>query len=115
MNVEVREGNQGQRSSRNQYGKRPGFQRKKGGFKRPEARSFRPGGQPQNISQQKFSRLHMPEYKICGKKHIGICNKASIACFRCNPKGHYANECGIQKTVVTCHKCGKTGHIAKDC
>ena len=113
--VEIREGNQGQGNGQNQFNKRPGFQQgKKGGFKRPEARSFRPGGQQQNVSQQKFLRLPMPDYKICGKKHTGICNKASIVCFRCNQKGHYASECRIQKPVVTCHKCGKPGHIAKD-
>ena len=113
--VEVREGNQGQGSSQNQFNKRPCFQQgKKGGFKRPEAKSFRPSGQPQNVSQQKFPRLPMPDCKICGKKHTRVCNKASIIYFRCNQKGHYASECRIQKPVVTCHKCGKPGHIAKD-
>ena len=60
-------------------------------------------------------QLLMPECKICEKKHIGVCNKASIVCFRCNQKGHYASEFRIQKPVVTCHKCGKSGHISKDC
>ena len=54
----------------------------------------------------------MPECKTCGKKHLGVCNKLSVTCFKCNQKGHYAREC---KAGIICHRCGKPGHIVKDC
>ncbi|XP_074323497.1 uncharacterized protein LOC141660412 [Apium graveolens] len=38
-----------------------------------------------------------------------------MICYRCNQKGHLANECKVQKPGVTCYKCGKVGHIAKEC
>ncbi|KAL8091584.1 hypothetical protein AgCh_034000 [Apium graveolens] len=38
-----------------------------------------------------------------------------MTCYRCNQKGHLANECKIPKSGVTCYKCGKTGHIAREC
>ena len=36
------------------------------------------------LINKKFPRFPMPDCKICGKKHTGVCNKASIVCFRCN-------------------------------
>ncbi|KAL8125298.1 hypothetical protein AgCh_012835 [Apium graveolens] len=38
-----------------------------------------------------------------------------MTCYRCNQKGHLANECKILKLGVTCYKCGKTGYIAREC
>ena len=44
-----------------------------------------------------------------------MCNKANIMCFKCNQKGHYANECKNQRSPILCNRCGKPGHIAKNC
>ncbi|XP_074348976.1 uncharacterized protein LOC141688179 [Apium graveolens] len=45
---------------------------------------------------------------------MGNCSKADIICYKCNSKGHYANECQNPKPHVTCFKCGKTGHLSRD-
>ena len=44
-----------------------------------------------------------------------MCIKANIVCFKCNQKGHYANECKSQRPPILCNRCGKPGHIAKNC
>ena len=36
----------------------------------------------------------------------------NLICFKCNQRGHYANEC---KTPLVCGKCEKPGHLTKDC
>ncbi|XP_057443794.1 uncharacterized protein LOC130735943 [Lotus japonicus] len=38
--------------------------------------------------------------------------REDVTCFKCNEKGHYANECGKE---ITCWKCQKTGHISTNC
>ncbi|XP_057452439.1 uncharacterized protein LOC130744266 [Lotus japonicus] len=38
--------------------------------------------------------------------------KDDVICFKCNQKGHYANECGKE---IVCWKCQKPGHIERDC
>ncbi|XP_057432282.1 uncharacterized protein LOC130725036 [Lotus japonicus] len=38
--------------------------------------------------------------------------KDDVICFKCNKKGHYANECGKE---ILCWKCQKPGHIERDC
>ena len=85
------------------------------GVRRPEAGSVGQGNRPQISNQPRMQRPPLPECKICGKKHPGVCNKANIVCYKCNQKGHYANECQNQKAGTVCYKCGKLGHIAKDC
>ena len=42
----------------------------------------------------------------------GYAIEMNIICFKCNQRGHYANEC---KNPVVCGKCGKPGHVTKDC
>ncbi|XP_057418505.1 uncharacterized protein LOC130712701 [Lotus japonicus] len=39
-------------------------------------------------------------------------SKDDVVCFKCNHKGHYANECGKE---IVCWKCQKPGHIDRDC
>ncbi|XP_057457201.1 uncharacterized protein LOC130748094 isoform X2 [Lotus japonicus] len=38
--------------------------------------------------------------------------REDVTCFKCNEKGHYANECGKE---ITCWKCQKTRHISTNC
>ena len=107
---------QDQRSSQSE--KSQGIQFKKSGnIQRGGSDSSshnKPGGQPpkQNQGQSETSR-QTRECKTCGKTHAGICNKAGITCYKCNQKGHFANEC--QKVAVSCFKCGKVGHLARNC
>ena len=92
------------------------FQRNKSiGFRRPEAGTVGPASRPQDNSQQKPLRILVPDCKTCGKKHPGECRKAGITCYRCNQKGHYANECPKPQPKISCLKCRKVGHMAKDC
>ena len=113
---EFPEGSQYQGNFQNHFNRRPGFQADKNvGVRRPEAGSVGQGNRPQISNQPRMQRPPLPECKICGKKHPGVCNKANIVCYKCNQKGHYANECQNQKAGTVCYKCGKLGHIAKDC
>ncbi|XP_057451855.1 uncharacterized protein LOC130743635 [Lotus japonicus] len=38
--------------------------------------------------------------------------KEDVVCFKCNQKGHYANECGKE---IVCWKCQKPGHVERNC
>ncbi|XP_057452518.1 uncharacterized protein LOC130744344 [Lotus japonicus] len=38
--------------------------------------------------------------------------KDDVICFKCNQKGHYANECGKE---IVCWKCKKPGHVERNC
>ena len=109
-------GSSGQGSSQGQFNKRPGFQQGRNtGFRRPEGGQGKQGNQQQNNNQQRQQRPPLPDCKTCGKKHSGVCNKANIVCFKCNQRGHYANECKNQRPPILCNRCGKPGHIAKNC
>ena len=109
-------GNSGQGSSQSQFNKKPGFQQGRNvGFRRPEGGHEKQGSQQQNMNQQRPQRPPLPDCRTCGKKHTGVCVKANIVCFKCNQKGHYANECKSQKPPILCNRCGKPGHIAKNC
>ncbi|KAL8103729.1 hypothetical protein AgCh_028072 [Apium graveolens] len=104
-------------SSQDRNVKRIGFHKggnfqKKGNLgKRQESKGNNQASQGQ-VGENRFQR---PECKHCGRRHPGVCNKLSMTCYRCNQKGHLANECKIPKPGVTCYKCGKTGHIAREC
>ncbi|XP_063941914.1 uncharacterized protein LOC135149896 [Daucus carota subsp. sativus] len=110
-------GNKGEGSTQgSQSGKnfrKMGFQNQGGprGFKKGDNRN------PKRIQGPSGQRSQQttPECKFCHQKHTGNCNKADIVCFKCNSKGHYANECQNPKPSVTCFKCGKTGHMQRDC
>ncbi|XP_063946019.1 uncharacterized protein LOC135151486 [Daucus carota subsp. sativus] len=68
-----------------------GFQNQGGprGFKKSDNRNPK---RIQGPSSQK-SQQATSECKFCNKKHTGNCNKADIVYFKCNSKGHYANDC----------------------
>lgn len=66
--------------------------------------NFQQGSQPPPIPP-------VPECRICGKRHFGIC-KANVTCYKCNQKGRFANEC---RNKIVCTRCGKLGHATKDC
>ena len=87
------------------------FQKKGNVNKRQDSKGNNQSSQGQ-VGEKRFQR---PECKHCGKRHPGVCNKLNMTCYRCNQKGHLANECKIPKPGVTCYKCGKTGHIAREC
>ncbi|KAL8124179.1 hypothetical protein AgCh_011985 [Apium graveolens] len=87
------------------------FQKKGNLNKRQESKGNNQASQGQ-VVENKFQR---PECKHYGKRHPGVCNKLNMTCYRCNQKGHLANECKMTKPGVTCYKCGKTGHIAREC
>ncbi|KAL8133515.1 hypothetical protein AgCh_008831 [Apium graveolens] len=76
------------------------------------------GNRFQNSNQQRPNHPPASDCKFCGRRHFGIC-KANVLCYKCNQKGHYANECRSQTTAqksgTVCFKCGKMGHIARDC
>src|SRR5436190_15562618 len=38
----------------------------------------------------------------------------NITCWRCNERGHYANNCE-NRNEITCNNCGKEGHIERNC
>ena len=93
--------------------KKPGFQSGRGtNFRKPETGVTGPVQRQLMNNQQGVPRPPVPECKTCGKKHLGVCNKLSVTCFKCNQKGHYAREC---KAGIICHRCGKPGHMVKDC
>ena len=109
-------GSSGQGSSQGQFNKRPGFQQGKNtGFRKPEGGQGKQSNPQQNVNQQRQQRPPVPDCKTCGKKHSGVCNKSAIVCFKCNQKGHYANECKNQRAPILCNRCGKPGHISKNC
>ena len=67
------------------------------GFRRPEGGHGKQGSQQQNMNQHRPQRPPLPDCRTCGKKHTEVCVKANIVCLKCNQKGHYANECKMQK------------------
>nr|XP_017227894.1 PREDICTED: uncharacterized protein LOC108203463 [Daucus carota subsp. sativus] len=83
------------------------FKKREFGNKSQENRSQSSGQKPPQGS--------IPECKVCNKKHMGICNKANVVCYKCHAKGHYAHECKNQKANITCYKCGKVGHVSREC
>ncbi|KAL8123995.1 hypothetical protein AgCh_011844 [Apium graveolens] len=98
------------------FNKRPEFQDNKSvGFKKQQPGN---GNRFQNSNQQRPNRPPTSDFKFCGRRHFGIC-KANVLCYKCNQKGHYANECRSQTTTqksgTVCFKYGKMGHIARDC
>lgn len=110
-------GNKGEGSAQ---GSQSGKNFKKFGFQNQGSpRGFKKGDNrnPKRIQGPSGQRSQQAtsECKFCNKKHTGNCNKADIVCFKCNSKGHYANECQSPKPAVTCFKCGKTGHMQRDC
>lgn len=113
--AEAIERTQDQGKSTNRMERKPGFQNQGRNFKRNVPRNRNPETFSQNPNQPRFPRPSVPECKTCSKKHTGACAKADIVCFKCNSKGHYANECQNSKSNVTCYKCGKVGHMARDC
>ena len=116
MKAEFQGGSQGQGSTQSQFTKKTEFQQGRHlGFRRPESGHVKQGGQQPNMNQPKLPRPPLPDCRTCGKKHTRVCVKANIVCFKCNQKGHYANECKSQKPHVLCNRCGKPGHIAKNC
>ena len=107
---------QGHGSNQGQSTKKTRFQQGRNvGFRRPEIRHAKQGGQQPNVNQPRLPRPPLPDCRVCGKMHIGVCFKANIVCVKCNQKGYYANECKSQKPPVFCNRCGKPGHIAKNC
>ncbi|XP_057451814.1 uncharacterized protein LOC130743587 [Lotus japonicus] len=71
-----------------------------------QARRFDKGKAPQRKSYQR------PADKVpfAGKGRAAI-PKEEVVCFKCNQKGHYANECGKE---IMCWKCQKPGHIERN-
>lgn len=94
--------------------KRIGFH-KGGNFQKRNDGNKKQGNKPHNRGQEGGNQPQRVECKHCGKMHLGICNKLNMTCFKCNQKGHLANECKNPKAGVTCFKCGKIGHMARDC
>ncbi|XP_074342586.1 uncharacterized protein LOC141680191 [Apium graveolens] len=72
------------------------------------------GSYQHNQGQARENRTPRAECKHYGKKHLGVCNKINMTCYRCNQKGHFANECKAQKTGITCFKYGKPGHMTRE-
>ncbi|XP_074365281.1 uncharacterized protein LOC141706412 [Apium graveolens] len=109
-------GSSGERSAQ---GSQSGKNFKKFGFQNQGgSRSFKKGdnnSQRNRIQGQRFQQATNPECKFCNNRHTGNCNKTDIVCYKCNMKGHYANECRNPKLSVTCFKYGKTGHMSRDC
>ncbi|KAK1394816.1 hypothetical protein POM88_013872 [Heracleum sosnowskyi] len=101
----------------NRFVKKPGFQTTGKGrnFQKNETGNRNHGNKPSGQNQQRPSQLPIPECKSCLKKHTGTCNKVDIVCYKCQTKGHYANECGGTKQNVTGYRCGKVRHISKEC
>ncbi|KAL8118741.1 hypothetical protein AgCh_016306 [Apium graveolens] len=87
------------------------FQKKGNLNKRQESK----GNNQESQGQVGENRFQRSKCKHHGKRHPGVCNKLNMTCYRCNQKGHLADECKIPKSGVTCYKCGKTGHIAREC
>ncbi|XP_063944985.1 uncharacterized protein LOC135151199 [Daucus carota subsp. sativus] len=113
--VEAIEGSQGQGSSQQGFQKRQNFQQNRNqAFKNPGQNVNRQFNRPPNQNQQGVVKPPTPDCKNCGKKHSGMCGKLNIVCFKCNKRGHYANECRSQG-AMRCDNCGKTGHYTYNC
>nr|XP_017229019.1 PREDICTED: uncharacterized protein LOC108204201 [Daucus carota subsp. sativus] len=108
-------GSQGSQATRTiqRTGSQP--QNRTGSFGRKDVGNRNQGSRPQGTNTPRPSQTQIPECKICSKRHTGLCNRANVVCFKCQSKGHYANECKNIKSNVVCYKCGKTGHIAREC
>ncbi|XP_057418495.1 uncharacterized protein LOC130712691 [Lotus japonicus] len=48
-----------------------------------------------------------------GNGNTPAIDRENVTCFKCNKKGHYANQCPDRPP--TCWNCNKPGHTARDC
>ena len=67
--------------------------------------------------KRKFFKKKDAQKGVAAKKR-----KADIVCYKCNKKGHYANECRsgdgkevVGKQNVKCYNCNKIGHYKNKC
>ncbi|XP_074350888.1 uncharacterized protein LOC141690135 isoform X1 [Apium graveolens] len=114
----TQEASQQPRNFRNRYNRRPEFQEGRNeNFIGHEIGNVGQGNRLLMVNQQRPQKPLIPECGTCGKKHAGVCNKTNVVCYKCNHRGHYANECQNVKPRVAaaCHKCGNVGHYARDC
>ena len=49
-----------------------------------------------------------------GKSHSITVVNDEVECYKCNEKGHYANECP-KKAKKKCTHCGHKDHVEQDC
>lgn len=115
--AESQESNQGSRNFQNRFSKRSEVQtrRNNNNFRKSVIQNSNQGNRSYNTNQPESQRPPLPDCRICGKKHSGVCNKANVVCYRCDQKGHYASECKNPRVLRVCTKCGKPGHIAREC
>ena len=69
--AESQGGSSGQGSGQGQFNKRPGFQGKNPGFRKPEGGQAKQSNPQQNVNQQRQQRPSIPDCKVCGKEAFG--------------------------------------------